>query len=137
MEGRCYCGKLRYRVEGQPQMRGQCHCRECQYLSGGAPNIFLVMAPDGFRYLQGQPKHHRREDLPNAVTREFCADFGTHIASRRPDSGMLILKAGTLDDPNAFGPPQVAIFTCDKQPFHHIPEGMPNFDKLPSRPKPA
>jgi len=25
----------------------------------------------------------------------------------------------------------VAIFTIDKQAFHHIPEGMPAFERLP------
>ena len=61
MEGRCYCGALRYRVEGEPMFKGQCHCRECQYISGGAVNAKLeqsienhadwvlgvALAPDG------------------------------------------------------------------------------------------
>jgi len=27
----------------------------------------------------------------------------------------------------------MAIYTCDKQPFHAIPEGMPSFERLPQR----
>ncbi len=27
--------------------------------------------------------------------------------------------------------PAVAIFTCDKQAFHHIPEDIPTFEKRP------
>jgi hypothetical protein len=27
--------------------------------------------------------------------------------------------------------PKVAIFTIDKQPFHHVPEGMPAFERRP------
>ncbi len=46
---------------------------------------------------------------------------------------MAIIKAGTLDNPSDYGLPGAAIFTCDAQPFHHIPEGMPSFDKLPKR----
>lgn len=36
-------------------------------------------------------------------------------------------------DPSLFGEPQIAIYTVDKQPFHHIPEGMPAFEQLPRR----
>ena len=43
------------------------------------------------------------------------------------------LKAGTFDDPGLYGSPQMAIFTIDKQAFHHIPEGMPAFERLPKR----
>ena len=35
-----------------------------------------------------------------------------------------------LDDPKQFMP-KLAIYTCDKQPFHRIPEGIPTFEKLP------
>jgi hypothetical protein len=38
-----------------------------------------------------------------------------------------------VDNPGLFGGPQVAIYTVDKQPFHHVPEGMPAFERLPQR----
>jgi hypothetical protein len=44
----------------------------------------------------------------------------------------VVIKVGTLDDPAQIMP-QVAIYTIDKQPFHHIPEGMPSFERLPQR----
>ena len=45
---------------------------------------------------------------------------------------MTILKVGTFDDP-CLGQPQIAIHTVDKQVFHHIPQGMPAFERLPQR----
>jgi len=27
----------------------------------------------------------------------------------------------------------MAIFTIDSQPFHHIPEGLPSFERLPPK----
>jgi len=39
---------------------------------------------------------------------------------------------GTLDDPGLFAP-QMAIYTVDSQPFHHIPDGMRTFERLPTR----
>jgi hypothetical protein len=52
LEGGCYCGKVRYEAEGEPMMAAQCHCRECQYITGGAPNMFVAMPVNGFKYTQ-------------------------------------------------------------------------------------
>ncbi len=103
LEGGCYCGKLRYVAEGEPTLKAQCHCRECQYISGGSPNMFMLMPSDGFRYTKGTPKQFTRTDLERAVTREFCAECGTHVLTRRPGLPPVILKVGTLDDPGLFG----------------------------------
>ncbi|HLW93236.1 MAG TPA: GFA family protein [Roseiarcus sp.] len=126
-EGGCYCGAVRYAADGEPMLRAQCHCRECQYISGGAPNMFLLMPPNGFRYTMGTPKRFTRSDIERPVTREFCVECGTHLTTRRPGLDAIILKIGTLDDPSLYGAPQMAIFTIDKQAFHLIPEGLPAF----------
>jgi hypothetical protein len=131
LTGGCYCGKLRYVAKGEPVLKAQCHCRECQYITGGAPNMFMLMPPDGFAYTQGSPKLFTRSDIENPVTREFCAECGTHIATRRPGLPFVILKVGALDHPDFFGGPKMAIFTIDRQAHHYIPEGIPAFERLP------
>ena len=132
LEGRCYCGALRYRAEGDVLLTGQCHCRECQYISGGHPNVVMGMPEAGFGYTKGTAKAFRRSDLENPVTREFCPECGTHILSRAPRlPGTVLIKVGTLDDPSAFTGPQVVIYTIDKQRFHHVPEGVRAFERTP------
>jgi hypothetical protein len=133
LEGGCYCGTVRYEAVGEPMLKAQCHCRECQYITGGAPNMFLLMPPDGFTYTKGTPKRFTRSDLQGAVTREFCANCGTHLVTRPPGLPAVVLKIGTLDDPSLFGGPQMAIYVIDKQPYHHIPDSMPTFERLPPR----
>jgi hypothetical protein len=39
-------------------------------------------------------------------------------------------EVGSLDDPKVFTP-KLAIYTCDKQPFLRVPEGVATFEKLP------
>jgi len=130
LEGGCYCGEVRYVAEGDPMMQAQCHCRECQYISGGAPNMFIAMPAAGFTYITGQPKQFTRKDLARAVTREFCAECGTHLVTKVPGLPAAVVKVGTLDEPAQFHP-QMAIYICDKQEFNAIPSGMPTFEKLP------
>jgi hypothetical protein len=131
LEGRCYCGEVRYVAEGEALMKAQCHCRECQYITGGAPNMFMAVPVDGFSYTKGTPKKFSRSDLEKPVTREFCGECGTHLITR-PQRPVVIVKVGTLDDPSQFTP-QMAIYTIDKQAFHEIPSGIPTFERLPTR----
>lgn len=131
LNGKCYCGQLHYEMNAALLMKGQCHCRECQYISGGAPQLFMAIPAAGFQYTAGTPKVYRCNDIDNAVTREFCEKCGTHLITRRSDNGLIILKIGTLNDPADFDQPKIAIYTKDKQSFHHIPDGMPAFYEIP------
>lgn len=131
LTGRCYCGDIKYESDGEVQGALQCHCRECQYITGGNPNVIMVVAQEGFRFTQGEPSTFTRTDLPKPVTRYFCPRCGTAIGTRtpaRPTS--FVIKVGTLDDPSVFKA-KAAIFTVDKQPFHHIPEGVSAFERRP------
>jgi hypothetical protein len=93
--------------------------------------MFMLMPEKGFRYTRGEPSRFTRTDLERAVTREFCPTCGTHLVTRPPGLGSVVVKVGTLDDPGLFGGPQIAIYTVDRQPFHAIPEGVPAFERLP------
>ena len=131
VEGGCYCGSLHYKAGGDPVFQGQCHCRECQYISGGSANVVMGFPEASFTYTKGSPKQFTRGDLEAPVTREFCAECGTHILAKSPVlPGTVLLKVGTLDDPSDFAP-QMAIFTIDAQSFHHVPEGVPSFERAP------
>jgi hypothetical protein len=133
MQGGCYCGALRYGLTGSALMSAQCHCRECQYFSGGGPNYYMVFRPEDFAYLAGSPRKFARQDLDAPVTREFCGRCGTHLVTRRRDMPFVILKAGTLDHPESYGQPAMAIYTCDRQPFHLIEPSLPQFPGMPPR----
>lgn len=132
IQGGCYCGAVRFQATGDALFKGQCHCRECQYISGGHPNVVMGMPEAGFAYSKGSPKQYRHSDIANPVTREFCPECGTHILTRTPGlPGVALIKVGTLDDPSVFGGPQMVIFTIDKQSFHHVPDGVPSFERVP------
>jgi hypothetical protein len=130
-EGRCYCGDVHYHAEGEPMFKGECFCRECQYITGGNSVLVMAVPADGFTLTKGATKAFARTDIPNAVTREFCANCGTHLLTRAPGlPHAVLLKVGSLDDPAAFGGPQMAIFSCDAQSWHRLPTDIPVHDKM-------
>ena len=131
INGGCYCGAVRYEIDGEPQASLQCHCRECQYISGGNPAALMLFPLESFQLTSGEMKQFRRSDLERPVTRHFCENCGTGVASETSNRpGSIVMKVGTFDDPSIFKP-TVAIYTCDKQDYHHIPEDMTAFDKRP------
>lgn len=133
--GGCYCGELRYEVNGEPVVRAICLCRECQRIAGGGPNYSMTVLAQSFAYTLGKPKIFARSDIDPAVGREFCGTCGTHVAVRSPRSpGNVIVKVGSLDDPDVYGMPAVAVYASEAQPYHCIPEGVAKFDKFPPRP---
>ena len=131
IQGGCYCGNIRYIAEGEPEASIQCHCRECQYITGGNPNVIMIMPINGFKFLKEEPQTFKRKDLDKAVTRLFCKECGTAIGTKspaRPNS--IILKVGTFDNPSIFTA-SAAIFTIDKQKFHYIDKNIKEFDRRP------
>ena len=131
ISGGCYCGSLRYESVGDIEASIQCHCRECQYITGGNPNVIMIMPLNGFEFVKGVPKTFKRKDIENAVTRLFCENCGTGIGTKNPNRpNSIILKVGTFDDPSIFKP-DIAIFTIDKQKFHYIEDGLKSFERRP------
>jgi hypothetical protein len=94
--------------------------------------MFILMPAGSFAYTKGSPVAFTRNDLERPVTREFCSACGTHLITRVPGLDAVVVKVGSLDDPSLYGGPQLAMFTVDKQAFHHIPVGLPAFERLPS-----
>ena len=131
--GGCYCGEIRFEVTGPQEAAFQCHCRECQYITGGNANIVVVFAETDFRYTKGVATTFARSDLETPVTRHFCSSCGTAIGSQSPSRpNSMIVKVGTLDYPGDYQA-KAAIFTCDKQAYHHISSDIPAFDKRPPK----
>ena len=129
--GRCYCGEINFEFDDPIHSQLLCHCRECRYLSGGEPNASIVITEENFRVTKGQLKTFARDDLEAPRVRYFCENCGTHVCVESPPRpGMLVLKIGTLDDHSWFSP-KASIYCIDKQPFHQVRDGVPNFERTP------
>lgn len=88
------------------------------------------VAEDSFHYTEGEPSQIANK-TGNAV-REFCGTCGTHILTRSPNlGGMVMVKVGTLDAPEEYGGPDMAVYTSEAYSWHSVPEGCAAFEKFP------
>ena len=100
-EGGCRCGKIRFKVSGEPLGGVACHCRDCQYVSGGAPNLTWVFERSGFVIECGRPKCFKANATSGGTF--FCSECGVQLYSQ-PDSNpdLIAIKVGALDDASGF-----------------------------------
>ncbi len=130
-EGGCYCGAVRYRINGKPAFSAHCHCRSCQMALGGAFVTWAKVPSEDFTVTKGTIKTCQKTP---GITRGFCGDCGTTMtyAAESEVEGQDWSKdawfsAVTLDDPSIVAP-QNHVFVSHKQPWITLPDGAPAFD---------
>jgi len=129
LTGGCQCGAIRFAVTDEPFTAATCHCRDCQYSSGGAPAHALLFRAGSVTLLRGRPKEHRyRGDSGHTVMRSFCADCGTPLFGGSDGMGYEIVRAGALDDPEAFHS-QATLWTASAPSWHHVDTSVPHFPR--------
>jgi hypothetical protein len=131
IKGSCYCGAVKYQIQGRLLMFANCHCPDCRKFSGSAFSSVLVTESKGFTVTSGQDNLIHYQSSPGKE-RCFCKTCGCPVFSRveqRP--GMIFVRAGSLDDDPQIKP-QCHIWVSHKAPWHDIcdtitqyPEGLP------------
>jgi hypothetical protein len=133
LTGGCHCGALRYQVTAPPVMVYSCHCTNCQRIGGGAFATNVVITPDTFEFVQGDPMEISwTSDAGNERLGWFCRDCGGRIANGQAAGlPVLTLRSGTLDDTSWVNP--VADFwTKSAQPWVELPTSRPSFESEPA-----
>lgn len=124
LEGGCFCGAVRYRVEGAPIDAGFCHCRMCQRASGAPVLAWGHWRDEAFRWLEGEPAVLHSSARGE---RSFCGRCGTHMLFRDPtDPGLIDINVATLDDP-ASVPPEYHIWTASRIPWFDTIDTLPRY----------
>lgn len=126
--GGCFCGSIRYAVDGAPLFLCICHCASCRRATGAPAVPWGTFLESGFRITQGEIARH--ESSPG-VTRGFCNRCGTALTytqTRRP--GEIDVTLATLDDPEAY-PPTLHIWVQDKLSWTSIADHLPQWPATP------
>jgi hypothetical protein len=129
MKGGCLCGKVRYEITRPPALTAVCHCRHCQRSSGAAFSV-NVLIPAGGVAIQGDVSTYvDAGESGNRVLRRFCGACGSALMSELA-SGMIAVKAGTLDDSSIVAP-SVQVWTGSAQSWSADLLKVPGFAANP------
>jgi hypothetical protein len=133
-EGGCLCGEIRYVAHGPAMFVSQCCCKDCQKATGTGHTTIVGLRRSQLE-LTGTPKTYTNQgETGGRVTRHFCGTCGGRLYTTGdlPGDEVLILQAGSLDDP-AMVSPESVIYTKDAVPWDVFDPSLPKFEGMQPR----
>ena len=119
LDGRCLCGRLTYRCDGEPLVTAVCHCEDCQRQTGSAFSIFVVV-PRATLRVEGDTLATyvtSGADTGEGRQRQFCSKCGSPVVTLLAEQPELaVIKAGTLND-RSWLSPTLEVWCGSAQPW--------------------
>ena len=128
LSGHCYCGAVKFEINGKSDWVGHCHCESCRRASGSVMTSFAGFKPEQVVFTSVMPN---RFTTPDGVTRSFCGQCGSAVSfeiDSRP--GETHLHLGLFDDLEQMVPENHS-FIEEKPSWLHADEHLPNVDWSP------
>jgi hypothetical protein len=134
IEGGCLCGEIRYTLTGPSLFVSQCCCKDCQKATGTGHTTIVGIQREQLA-LRGEPATYTNYgDTGGSVTRHFCGTCaGRLFTSGTLPGTVIMIQAGSLDDPDAVTPESV-IYRKDAPAWDRFDPDLPSFEAMPARP---
>lgn len=131
--GGCLCEKIRYTLTGSILFCSQCCCIDCQKATGTGHTTIIGIHRDQLA-VSGTPKVYTTHgDTGGSVSRHFCGECGGRLYTSGDLPGSIIMvQAGSLDDPSAVTPTTV-IYTKDAVAWDRFDPALPTFPGMGKR----
>jgi hypothetical protein len=134
LRGGCLCGRVRYRLRGEPLAFYACHCTDCQRQSGAAFGLSMIVQRDQVDEIVGEPATFE-VGMPDGRTKRgcYCGSCAARVWGepvKLPE--IRVLRPGTLDDPGCWTP-FGDIWTASARSWVRLTEG-PHFEGQPEDP---
>jgi hypothetical protein len=119
LDGRCLCGSVTYRCDGEPLATLVCHCEDCQRQTGSSFSILVAVTRAALQVDGDTLAAHVTvgADTGKERQRQFCSKCGSPIVTvlaEQPD--VAVIKAGTLND-RSWLSPTMEIWCDSAQPW--------------------
>ena len=121
--GRCLCGAVSYRIEGDPGGVAYCHCSMCRRQTGHFYATISIkreqLTIDG----EASVSWYASSD---EARRGFCARCGSALFWKSTASNDIAVLAGSLDKPTGLQG-EGHIFVADKGDYYEIADDLPQY----------
>ena len=126
-EGGCYCGAIRFRVDGPPAMVAYCHCDDCRKSGGSVAAVLAGFPKEGFELVCGDPAGFSA--VPE-VKRSFCSVCGSPLLYENRDfAENIYIHIGSFDQPEQL-PPDRHTWVSDRVSWHDIKDNLTQYEQL-------
>ena len=127
--GECFCGEVRYKIEGKLRNARSCHCSRCRKAFSAQASAYAEVNPNDFEWLAG-------EALLNTFSNQqgfgkvFCSRCGSTLCGVvRGQIHGVTLGCVNGDPGIQLG---MHIFVGSKAPWETLPDdGVPQYDESP------
>jgi hypothetical protein len=130
INGSCFCGEVKYKIEGKLRDARSCHCSMCRKAFSSQASAYVQVEPDEFSWLSGEKLLTSYESI-NGVGLLFCSICGSTLCGIF--DGMIHgVTLGCVE-----GEPDIEIgmhiFVGSKASWEMIPEGVPQYETWPPK----
>lgn len=118
IEGECFCGTVKYRIDGALTSARCCHCSRCRKAFSGASSAYAELADPGeFHWVAGSANVQRyvsQQDWGLC----FCSTCGTTLCGMHHDEVHGVALGTVNGDPGV--EIEAHIFVGSRAPWDHI-----------------
>jgi hypothetical protein len=132
-KGSCLCNEVQYEITGSLGVFQYCHCSRCRKFTGSAYAANIIVAPNQFRWLEGEELLGRYE-VPEArhFATSFCKNCGSSLPWLAKSGKSVVIPAGTLDGDPEIRPFQ-NIFYGSRADWYQEASELIKYDELPTK----
>jgi len=98
LTGECFCGSVKYRINGPVYDARSCHCSRCRKAFSSQASAYALVNPEEFEWLQGAELLTGFESQPGFGL-EFCSRCGSTLCGTHHDRVHGITLGCLNDDP--------------------------------------
>lgn len=131
LTGECFCGKVRYQIDGRVFDARSCHCSRCRKIFSSQASAYALVNASEFRWLSGEDLLTNFESMPGFGVR-FCSQCGSTLCGTH-NGDVHGITLGCLNED-----PEIEIgyhlFVGSKAKWEVMPSGILSFDEAPQNP---
>jgi hypothetical protein len=125
--GKCFCGAVEIKVEGEPVAMGYCHCGSCRSWSAGPVNAFTLWQPQAVMFTKGEDKVGEFHKSTRSY-RKWCKACGGHLLTDHPEFKLVDVYAATIPD----FPFKPGVHVNYGDTVLRMKDGLPKFKDFPA-----
>lgn len=127
LTGGCFCGSIKYEIDGELRDARSCHCSRCRKVFSAQASAYALVKPSTFRWVHGLDFLTTYRVGDDGFGFQFCKSCGSTLCGIYQEQVHGVTLGCLNEDPHI----EIGrhIFVGSKASWEIIPEGVPQYDE--------